>query len=140
MNRSQILSQIKEKGFRITRARRAIISILLSTTAPVDANKISKKLKQKNKSVNITTVYRELHFLEKQKILSSCGMDSQKKEYIIAQNPGTHAHCTNCNKFIDVCSAFENELEKFQQNLEKNSHFKLSAQQSHLHGLCQSCQ
>ena len=55
------LADLKSKGFRITKARAAILELLEKSNAPISADEIVVSL-----GVNKSTVYRELDFLKSQ--------------------------------------------------------------------------
>ncbi|NLG53927.1 MAG: transcriptional repressor, partial [Clostridiales bacterium] len=53
-------NSLKESGLKKTRHRLAVIRLLKSLEAPVTAEDIYFKLKEKNSTISLSTVYRTL--------------------------------------------------------------------------------
>jgi Fur family ferric uptake transcriptional regulator len=131
---------LKEKGYKATPARLAILEIFNRNKLPMDAEEIYKKLKNKNnyKKNNEATVYRTLSSLEAGNILKR--VDLRKDSVYFELNNSHHHHivCTNCNELED----FENkEVEKaLERIMQKSSRFKIIKEHSlELFGLCRAC-
>jgi len=127
---------LKEKGYKATPARLAILEVLSKNKLPMDAESIFKKLK--NKKINEATVYRTLSSLEEGEILKR--VDLRKNSAYFELNTEHHHHivCTNCNELED----FENkEIEKVLEHIVlKSSKFKNIKEHSlELFGLCRAC-
>ncbi len=131
---------LKEKGYKATPARLAILEIFADNKLPMNAENIYKKLKS-NKSqrkVNEATVYRTLTSLEEGGILKR--VDLRKDSFYFELNDKHHHHmiCTNCNELED----FENkEIENILGRIVgKSSKFKSIKEHSlELFGLCRMC-
>ncbi len=65
MTAFDFITKLKQEGFRITTARRAIVEIFFSNKKPLTIHQITRFLEKKHIVVNKTTVYRELAFLVK---------------------------------------------------------------------------
>ena len=135
---------MKEKGYKATPARLAILEIFARNKSPMDAENVYKKIKNiKNyKKINATTIYRTLSSLEEGKILKR--VDLRKNSVYFELVTGHHHHivCTNCDQIED----FENlEVEKAIEKVwgrivGKSSKFKSIKEHSlELFGLCRMC-
>ncbi len=60
-----IIFDLKSKGHRITRARKAIIDIFINSSGPIKATDIKLSLDKIKLKADKTTVYRELEFAKK---------------------------------------------------------------------------
>ena len=66
---ADILAELSKGGFRITRARRSMIEVLIGSTLPISAEGLLASLIKQKVPANKTTVYRELTFLKERKIV-----------------------------------------------------------------------
>lgn len=137
--RQQILAALKDKGFRLTKIRKLIIEVFLSSvTVPISAPELKTHLAALNSNANKTTVYRELDFLAAQGILVEINAGDGKKRYELGQC-GHHHHilCLRCNAVecvkIDNC-ALEEQLSRVDL---KN--FKVTGHALNFFGLCAGC-
>ncbi len=139
MNASEsIITLLQEQGFRITASRRAIIEVVLSTSGPVDAGHIITSLQNQGISVNKTTVYREIAFLQQQGIISKVSLDQRKYFYEIAPSHHHHAVCTNCGVIADV--RVSEPIEELEQEIAKVHQFLVTRHSLEFFGLCINCQ
>ena len=131
---------LKEKGYKATPARLAILDIFAKNEVPLDAEAVYKKLsKLKNcKSINEATVYRTLSAFAEEGILARVDL---RKDSIHFEMPFGHHHhivCTNCNAVED----FDNsEIETIIGRIvASSSEFKNITEHSlELFGLCTKC-
>jgi len=135
--KNRIVSQLQNKGHRITESRSAIINLLEHTDHPLTAKAIHKILDRVGTRVNITTVYREIEFLLDKKILVKVPLLDNELHYEI-NGPEHHHHamCTVCGTIYQI------KLES-EQNLLEEAHHKIAFDiQRHslaFFGICPSC-
>jgi len=134
----EIISKLRKEGFRSTGIREAILNLFCKSKKPFSCQDIQKHLKQKNISANKTTVYRELDFLKKQKLIEEFQLDDGVRRYEISSKHHHHVVCAKCKK-ID-CVELKQELRSQEIQIEKNNKFKIISHSLEFYGLCHKCQ
>lgn len=137
MTKEQIYKNIKGKGDRITKVRKAIIEILFNSGCMLSLKEISLKLKEKKISPNRTTIYRELLYLLKESIILK--NTTLKKSYFeLIKDHHHHLICLNCNSFQKI--KVESELIKKEKEISKKNKFKIINHSFDFYGTCHKCQ
>lgn len=131
---------LKEKGYKATPARLAILDIFSKNREPINAEVIYKKiLKIKTlRKINEVTIYRTLLSLEESGILKKVDLRKNSSYFELNNDHHHHIVCTKCNKIED----FENtDLEKIiGRVVEKSSKFiNIKEHSLELFGLCRMC-
>lgn len=139
MQVQNILAQLKEKGFRITKTRIAVLQMLCSAQAPLSALQILQQLKQQHIQVNKTTVYRELTFLKEQHIIREIEFgDNHSYVELALGEHHHHVRCIQCKRVEDI--DVEDQLHLAQQQIAKKSQFQVMNHSLEFFGLCVECQ
>ncbi len=135
-NSSPPLNKIKDLGYRITKSRQAIVSLLLKSDAHLSASEILKQLSARNIILNKTTVYRELYFLRDLGIIDELGYNDKHKLYEIAKEHHHHIVCQKCGRTeeFDCASEVNLIISKL-----KSKEFELSSHSLEFFGLCPKC-
>jgi Fe2+ or Zn2+ uptake regulation protein len=139
MKLDNILGTLKSGGFRITRARRAIITLFLDAKAPLSVPEVSEGLRRMKIKVNKTTVYREVDFLKSQDMLRELHMGDRKSRYEMKYR-GHHHHlfCVGCSGV--ECVELEKCLEAEEKRIFRENRFKTMKHSLKFIGLCAECQ
>lgn len=126
----------KEK-LRASKNRDFVISILRKENVPVSVENIYCKVKDKNKSVSLSTIYRIIDKLCELNIVQKTATDNNKTLYELVQNGHKHyAICTNCKKMIPLDNCPIHELEK---NISDNTGFCITGHKYEIYGICKDC-
>ncbi len=91
-----------EKQIRYSKQREQILEYLQSTTAHPDADTIYSALKEKDSSVSIATVYRNLAFLSSRGEILKIDAGNSKTNYDGNISDHQHFVCTQCGKIEDI--------------------------------------
>ncbi len=136
MNSDDIKKAIKKNGFRITKARTAIIEMFCIMEHPINAQYIQTKLSESKIIVNKTTVYRELQFLIERNLIKSVQLTSDTLSYELADR-AHHHHivCINCGKIEKIIL----RSEKFLDDVKKQTNFELHSHSLEFYGQCTTC-
>lgn len=136
---------LRERGERVTRARRAVIEVLDSTTEHLDADEIAGRAEGTAPGLHRTTVYRALSTLGDLSIVSHAHVGGAAAVYHLSvPDPGTrnqpvthaHAQCTSCQVVFDVpVKSFRALAARLLGDLD----FELEPQHAALLGRCVSC-
>ena len=129
---------IKKEGFRLTKARKKILEFFLQDEKPANVNFLLKYLHGRNLKVNKTTVYREINFLIKLKLIQEVYIDPKIIYYESAYLKHHHHFiCKNCRGLEDVY--LDEELKFAEIKLEKEKKFKIERHSLEFFGLCANC-
>ncbi|KJR41012.1 Ferric-uptake regulator [Candidatus Magnetoovum chiemensis] len=133
-----IINKIKSAGHRLTKARQSIIALFINIKHPLSAGDIITALADIKLRVNITTVYRELDFLENQGIIKELKLcDSSKKYELWSDTHHHHIVCVKCSKI--QCIKL-NECMKSQEQIAANqSNYLIINHTLNFYGLCPGC-
>jgi Fur family transcriptional regulator, ferric uptake regulator len=138
-NISPISVKLKGQGHRLTKARKAIISIFEKNHEPLSADQINMLLVTENIKINKSTLYREIDFLILHNILKSIQFKEKTKRYeLIHRDHHHHLICQICYKIedfkLDYC------LDTSVNQVSKTHNFKVEDHVLDLYGKCANCQ
>ena len=133
-----VLDKLKEKGYKLTSQRLAIIDVLLEHGNHfMSAEDIHIKVKIKHPKTNFSTIYRNLEMLEKSGLIHKTNTTENMSLYEISCNEDHHHHiiCKECGKteVINLCPI--NEL----SHKLNNKNFTLTDHKFELYGYCDKC-
>ncbi len=98
-----IIKKIRKRGFRMTKIRVAIVSILAECSRPWSAREVRVALVKQCVTANKTTIYRELAFLAHENIVTEVQLNERTKRYeIISSGHHHHLVCVKCSAVEDV--------------------------------------
>jgi len=97
----KIIEQVKEKGYRITPQRRAIIEALSGSGQPQTAREILSRVRTVFPDISFDTVYRNLNLLAKVGILTQINLKSgESSRFEIIDKHHHHIICLGCGESI----------------------------------------
>lgn len=134
-----VLSDLRSKGFRVTAAREALIDFFMKDMSPHTVLEVIEAFERKGLSVNKTTVYRELAFLQEQGIVKEVRLDSERAYYEFAL--GDHHHhvkCIECKDVFDVDVQLDVRTEE--ARISKQHSIKILEHSIEFFGVCSSCE
>lgn len=139
-------SEFRDHGYRVTTPRKEILEILRNTARHMSVEDIYLELRNKGKSVGLTTIYRAVYNLTNSGVLRKFDVNNERAYYEIADEniSGHHHHliCRSCNRifdysdFVDEEVALIRKLEKIVSDVHK---FKVEDHQIAFTGLCELC-
>ncbi|MBN2229119.1 MAG: transcriptional repressor [Candidatus Thorarchaeota archaeon] len=104
MNEEQLISRLRENGYKITPQRIAICKIVLSNEKHPNAEQIFEEIKRKHPAISMTTVYHTLDMLKEMGMLTELRFNSQPSRF----DPNTSVHiniiCKGCGVIWDYSS------------------------------------
>lgn len=128
---------LRERDLRATRARVAILGILLSATAPVSVPDMLDLLGRGGQVFNKTTLYRELEFLAAEGVVSAALSLGACQYYELAREHHHHLVCTRCGDIQDVEA--QEDLCRFERELWHEKGFRVLRHSMEFFGVCQKC-
>ncbi len=134
----QYTPQLRERGFRMTPQRMAILHILHHSGEHLTPGEVYRQASQKVPGITEATVYRTLEFLAENGLAYSAHVGNGHLVYEIAKSEHhDHLICRKCGGEIQIEHA---ALEKVFEELESNSGFRFIDSHVTFFGLCPGCQ
>lgn len=134
----QGLSRLREKGYKITPQRRAVLTALLDGGRFATAQQVLENVKKTQPDVSLDTIYRNLSLMEELGIVHEIHRHMGNVYEVIRQ--GEHHHhivCTECGKTecLDICPV----KEEYNVSAAKKG-FIITGHIFEFYGICQNCQ
>jgi Fur family transcriptional regulator, ferric uptake regulator len=136
-NHGEIINKLKSSGHRITKVRSLIVELFINGDQPLSVQDILDTLEKLNLRVNKTTIYRELEFLGREKIVKEIDFLEGKKRYELNSKHHHHIICINCKKVEDV--DLKMDLHEEEERIGKLKNFKVLSHSLEFFGLCTNC-
>ena len=93
----QIVTSLRDEGFRITPQRMAIVDYLLKTEDHPSAELIHKVIGKKYPMVSLSTVYKTLELLKEKRIVNEMDVEGEAR-FDAHTNEHINLVCMNCGK------------------------------------------
>jgi Fur family peroxide stress response transcriptional regulator len=126
---------MRNKGFRVTPQRVAIVEYVMSTNTHPSAEEVYKLIKKKYPMVSLATVYKTLELLMEMGVVRELSFTDGAR---YDANIGKHVNvvCINCGRIEDMADESLIELES---RIAKRSRYKISSARYELYGYCDEC-
>ncbi|HVW66663.1 MAG TPA: Fur family transcriptional regulator [Candidatus Peribacteraceae bacterium] len=135
---ASIITALKQKGHRLTQARRAVIGFILTQVKPFSALDVHNALSKKGVKTDKVTVYRELALLASEGFLHDVQFDDGVKRYeLAALDHHHHLVCIKCKKIDDI--HMEHDLDTIEKTIRKQKKFDVLRHSLEFYGLCARC-
>lgn len=133
-----LIDQLRDKNFRITRLRKAVIEELGKSKKPLSAGEIIEYLKKQKIVVHKTSIYRELIFLMEHGVVKKITFGEKKDRFELIIMHHHHAVCQKCGETEDLFY-IEKKIKQMEQTLSEKQ-FKVKHHLVEFLGLCKKCQ
>lgn len=137
MNFDLTLSNIREKGFRVTKVRKEIIKIFAEASQPLSTKNVTELLSKSGITLNKTTVYRELQFLLLNRYITEVYIYPNDKTY--EPSDLMHHHHLVCIRCGDIDNITNCLAEKLEETVQKKKGFKITRHSLEFYGTCADC-
>jgi Fur family peroxide stress response transcriptional regulator len=136
MNREELISFLRKRGYRITPQRLAICEEVLSAKNHPSAEQIYNKVSNQHPSISLTTIYHTLEMLKDLNLIDELRFDSSTSRY----DPNTSIHaniiCQYCNEIRD----YESQgLKKNWQRIISEIGLEPIGQRMDIYIVCEKC-
>lgn len=135
--RNNLISDIKERGIRITPQRAIILQAIESLTGHVTAEEIFTEVQKVNEYISLATVYRTLDMLKDLGLVAESHMGTATTHYALkAHGDHHHAVCRICSHSVDLPINFFDEM-----SAQLEDEFGFTADVNHIVilGWCKHC-
>lgn len=135
MSNKELLSQ---HGIKNTRQRLLTLDVLKSAKEPQSAEQIYLKIKDRDSTLSLSTVYRILDILVDKNLLTRT-VHSQGGRATFELNNMQHKHhltCIRCQRTVVILGC---PLESYVDTLEKKTNFSITSHRLEIYGVCAGC-
>lgn len=133
-----MLFKLKERRFRLTPQRLAVIRILATSQEHLSVEEIYQRVKSDFPVTSLATIYKIINVLRKVGELMELGFVDDCNRYDGARPfPHPHLICTYCRKILDPDISTLNELTK---EVEEKTGFQIVNHRLDFFGICPECQ
>lgn len=134
MESKKLIQTLQERGHRVTPVRLAMIGLFVKHHAPISAEELIKRLPDTHK----TTIYRELGFLDEQKLIQKIEFGDGIRRYELTElDHHHHLVCVSCKKVTDV--HLEGDLDAEEKKISRKTGFKILNHSLEFFGMCSKC-
>ena len=134
----ELNNALRENGYRLTAARRAIVAALVESGGHITADELVSAINHTPPQVGRMTVYRTLDLLQQLGRIRPVYQGSGAAHYIL-MNEGRHHHllCSACGRMVefDECAVSEMEAQ-----IREHFQFEVQGHLLEIYGLCPECQ
>lgn len=129
---------LKTGNLKSTKHRTALLETLESSSLPLTAEDLFIRLREKNVSISLSTVYRILETLvDKGFVIRSQLANENKALYEVSRNEHHHhLHCVKCRRIFPVEGC---PLKEYEQLLEEQFGFTVKGHNLEVFGYCEKC-
>lgn len=132
------IGHLRDQGERVTKARRALVTVLAESDAHLSADDLADRLAELEPGTHRATVYRTLESLERVGVVSHVHLPHGPTTYHLVDEDHTHLHllCRSCGQIVD---APHDLLDDVVQRLEASAGFRIDPDHVALTGWCRGC-
>jgi Fur family peroxide stress response transcriptional regulator len=129
MNNFELM--LREHNLKATKQRIGILSIM-QDRGHINIEELYGNIKSLFPSISLATLYKNMHLMLENKLLTEVSVKSSKTLYEITKANHAHMHCENCGEVVDV----DFDFSKVQ--LQRDD-FDLKDTQIVFSGVCENC-
>ncbi len=133
-----IKNAIREKGFRLTAPRAAIVDYLINSSGHPDVQQIYDDVVKDNPGIGLATVYRTVEMLTALGFLNILVLNNSPVRYEIAI-PRDHHHHLICNQCGRITEFGNCNFHTMADDIESVTRFKIHSHKLEVYGLCPQC-
>jgi len=124
----------RDKGFKLTPQRLAIMKFLEGNKSHPSAEDIYLYVKKTFPTMSFATVYNNLEALIDKGNITRVSIDPERRRYDPDTSRHNHLICLKCKKVVDVHADFKVHLPK-----EENTAFEIIGSHVEFYGTCPEC-
>ncbi len=135
---TKMINRMKERGFRLTPQRMAVVKILASNEEHLSAERIYERVKADFPFTSLATIYKTLTLLKGLGEVMELGFVDDSNRYDGARPyPHPHLICTKCRTILDPDLPALSELPK---KLARKTGYHILDHRLDFFGICPQCQ
>lgn len=135
---NKIAGMLRQKGYRLTPQRRAVLKAIASSHDHLTAAEICALVRQEYPTIGLVTVYRVINLLTELELICPVKMKDNSQSYLMRRPMEHHHHllCSHCGRAVDFTSCDLSELE---QRLSRDTGFNIEGHTLEIYGKCPDC-
>ena len=130
-----LLKRLRERGYKLTSQRLAIISLLSKDMTHPGAADILKKIRKSLPQVSMSTVYYTLDILKKEGLIQELEFYDQDNRYDINISNHINLICKKCGRIEDLSGGISLSYMQIQQKTD----FQPVSMRYEYYGYCKEC-
>ncbi len=128
---------IRKNGLKNSKQREEVVSVLYKSGTHLSPEEITQSIRLRDKNTSISSVYRILNFLEKERFIYTLETNKNGRRYeIAAKEHHDHIICLHCGEIIEFVDP---EIEERQIQVAKKFDAKLVSHDMRLFVVCSKC-
>jgi Fe2+ or Zn2+ uptake regulation protein len=137
MSDSAWLEQLRDNGYRITAARRAVVETVQTATRALTPIEVYGLARKKDRALGLVTVYRTLEKLEELHLIQRVHQPMGCQAFISAGHG--HQHLLLCQGCGQVEFFEGDDLDALMRSIAKKTGYQIKEHWLQLFGLCANC-
>lgn len=137
MNIQQIMSKLRERGYKVTPQRLAVCELILSNKDHPTADQIYQEVKKKHPTISLATVYQVLHLLTSIGLLQELGFSDRISRYDPNTAPHINIICQKCGNIKDYEAK---DISEMWHQIVRDLKIKPTGQRLDVYRYCDQCQ
>jgi Fur family transcriptional regulator, peroxide stress response regulator len=131
----KLIARLREKGYRLTPQRLAIIRILSQDTSHPGAMDVLQKVRKKAPQISMSTVYYTLDMLKKEGLIRELEFYDKDNRYDVNVKDHINLICRKCGKIEDFAEAPPFSFKM----IEEQTGFRPEGTRFEYYGYCKGC-
>ncbi len=132
----EVLTQLKERGHRMTEPRRAIVEAIMATQGHLTPQGIIDRVKGDMPGVNPSTVYRTMELLEEIGVLAHSHLDGGAEYHHAGEQEHVHLVCARCGRTQSLPA---DDVVPLRNSIAAHTGFEPDFTHFAISGLCSEC-
>lgn len=120
----------------MTATRLAIIEAIVEASSHITAEDLAGEVRRRSSTINRSTVYRALSFLEEAGIVDHVHLGHGRAVYHLTDREHQHLVCESCAAVTEIAI---DELRPLKNQLQRDHKFTLDTRHFAIVGLCEKC-
>jgi Fe2+ or Zn2+ uptake regulation protein len=122
---------------RVTSQRTLLLDIIRQNDGHLDADELYRIAKERNKSISLSTVYRNLQLFKKLELVEERHFDEGHHHYEVKpSDEHQHLICTECGKVIEFTCPL---CQKLRDEMGREHDFDITGVEVSMTGVCPEC-
>ncbi len=137
MPSSQFGQALQGHGFKLTRARRAVLQVLGATAQHLKIAEVHQRARQIDPRVSLASVYRTMDLLARLHLVQDVHMEHRHRHYArLSDDHGHHLICSRCGLVVEFSDC---QAEVLARLLARRTHFRIDGHHLEFFGRCPRC-
>ena len=132
------LQKLRNAGYKITNARRAVLSVLQESGGHLTSADVLARVEARDPSIGRASVFRALDMLTGLAVIRPTFLNPRTPTYVLMSQGGHHSHivCSHCDRVIEIDDCHVDSLTR---ELEARHNVNLSGHLLEFYGACDVC-